>query len=184
MQKGQTYIAFLRGINVGHHTVPMVVLRQEMEKMGFAGAETLLNSGNVIFKGDDRKESELEDQISMHLGKVFGFPIPVHLRTAGEIAQLIAAKPFRDVRVTGKTRLYVTFLKQEPGDRIPLPWISDDGSFRIIDISNRAVSGVLDLSISPSTRAMETLERIYGRDITTRNWNTLIKIVQSLQLSA
>ncbi len=183
MQKGQTYIALLRGINVGHHTVPMPVLRQELEKMGFTGVETLLNSGNVIFMGDDRKESDLEDQLSLHLGKVFGFPIPVHIRTAEEIKLLVTAQPFRDILVTRNTRLYVTLLKQEPLKKTTLPWISGDGSFRIIDASNRAVSSVLDLSISASPRAMESLERIYGRDITTRNWNTLVKIVQTLGLS-
>ncbi|WP_424372794.1 DUF1697 domain-containing protein, partial [Muriicola sp.] len=42
----KTYVAFLRGINVGgHHKVPMANLRRELEAMSFKKVTTLLNSG-------------------------------------------------------------------------------------------------------------------------------------------
>jgi len=45
-----TFIAFLRGINVGgNHKVPMAVLRNKMTDWGYENVKTILNSGNVVF---------------------------------------------------------------------------------------------------------------------------------------
>jgi len=181
MLSRRTYIALLRGINVGHHKVPMTDLRGEMEAMGFTGIVTLLNSGNVIFSGKDMEPSEMENQIAVRLEGAFGFPIPVLVRTGEEIMQLVKAQPFRDIPVTGTTRLYVTFLKQAPEDAITVARTSDDRSFRILGVTDRSVCSVLDLAISATPHAMEILERLFGRDITTRNWNTVEKIARNLE---
>ena len=46
----ETYVAFLRGINVGgHHKVPMQELRDRLPELGFANIQTILNTGNIIF---------------------------------------------------------------------------------------------------------------------------------------
>ncbi len=174
MDDNQTYVALLRGINVGgHHKVPMAELRREMDKMGFKNVFTLLNSGNIIFDGDSDQESKLEERIAAHLEKVFGFPIPVLIRKAERIKELIENDPFENIKVTKDIRLYITFLKEKPEKTITPPWISEDESYRIIDIQDRAVSSVLDLSVSKTTDAMNSLGKYFGDSITTRNWNTL-----------
>ncbi len=79
--KMNKYIAFLRGINVsGHHKVPMLQLRKEMEFLNFTKVSTLLNSGNIIFESNISNEEYLEKLISNHLEKTFGFPIPTIIR--------------------------------------------------------------------------------------------------------
>lgn len=181
MNVGQTYTAFLRGINVGgHHKVPMADLRKEMHKLGFENVQTLLNSGNIIFEGKPDREDKLEEEIADHLGKVFGFPIPVLIRKAEEILQLLEADPFKGVNVTKNIRLYIAFLKNPPVDSLRIPWISDDGSFRIIDIRGREVCSVLDLSVTNTPKAMDALGKLFEGDITTRNWNTLVRIEKKL----
>ena len=65
-----TYVAFLRGINVGgHHKVPMADLRRELEAMSFQKVTTLLNSGNVIFNWQDEDPSQLSEQLANSIGK-------------------------------------------------------------------------------------------------------------------
>lgn len=77
MHQQQTYIALLRGINVGgHHKLPMADLRKEMVKLGFKHVKTLLNTGNIIFDGVAGSENMLEEEIAAHLERVFGFSIP------------------------------------------------------------------------------------------------------------
>jgi uncharacterized protein (DUF1697 family) len=177
MSEKHKYIALLRGINVGgHHKVPMVELSGELIKIGLTDIVTILNSGNIIFEAVQEKETILEEKIAAHLEKTFGFPIPVLLRTAGEIHNLAESKPFRNIRLTAKIRLYVSFLKQQASQNLTLPWTSEDGSFRIIDIQERSVCSVLDLSAANTPKGMETLEKFFGKDITTRNWNTVEKI--------
>lgn len=181
MANEQTYVALLRGINVGgHHKVPMAELRTAMEQMGFKKIITLLNSGNIIFTGTPKEESQLESDIALHLEKVFRFVIPVRVRKAGEISALTAANPFEDIEVTRDIRLYVSFLKEVPENKLTLPWVSDDKSFRIVDIRGKEVCSVLDVSVTKTPKGMEMLEQFFGGDNTTRNWNTLNRIAGKL----
>lgn len=181
MKHNQTYVALLRGINVGgYHKVPMAELRKEMAELGFKNVETLLNSGNVIFDGPSNKTVDLDTEIANHLEDIFGFPIPVLIRKAERIKELIENDPFENIEVTKDIRLYITFLKEKPEKTIAPPWISEDESYRIIDIQDRAVSSVLDLSVSKTTDAMNSLGKFFGDSITTRNWNTLNRIAKKL----
>ena len=173
----QIYIALLRGINVGgHHKVPMAALRKEMEVLEFSTVTTLLNSGNVIFEGETSQTPLLEKTIAEHLEKVFGFAIPVWVIKGQEIAALIQIDPFQQIEVTKDRRLYVSFLKESPRVNLDLPWVSEDKSYQIISIQNRIICSVLDLSDGTTVSGMDALEKLFGKAITTRNWNTILRI--------
>ncbi len=175
------YVAFLKGINVGgHHKVPMAELRKEMEKMNFKKVVTLLNSGNVIFESTNDDLESLEKTISKHLEKKFGFPILTILRKAEMIYHLLNNDPFKDVILTKDIRLYVSFLQKDTETNLCLPWTSDDNSYKIIDKSDKTILSVLDLSIAKTPKAMEAFERFFGKNITTRNWNTIKRIEKKL----
>lgn len=181
MKQTQIYVAFLRGINVGgHHKMPMADLRKEIGKLGFENVQTLLNTGNIIFEGESSGEKKLEDKIANHLEDVFGFPVPVLIRKKKEILELVEADPFGDVEVTKDIRLYVAFLKKPPENHIGLPWESEDESFRIIDIRGRDVCSVLDLAVTKTPKGMDALGKLFEGTITTRNWNTIIRISDKL----
>ncbi|NGF76873.1 DUF1697 domain-containing protein [Fluviicola sp. SGL-29] len=173
--KTKRYIALLRGINVGgNHKVPMSQLSEAMGQLGFSNILTLLNTGNVIFEAPEKNASEAV--IERHLQDVFGFPIPVILRTFDELSELVETDPFKGIAVTKDTRLYVTFLKSKPTMQLPLPYVSADESFQIIFVSNTAVLSVLDLSIGKTVKGMDDLEKLFGKEVTTRNWNTVVKL--------
>ena len=181
MNDNQTYVALLRGINVGgHHKVPMAELREEIDNMGFEHVQTLLNSGNVIFVVDPIDTETLEENISVKLEEVFGFSIPVLIRKKEEVFQLFSANPFENIEVTKDIRLYASFLKDDPESTPPLPWISEDGAFRIISVRGRTVCSVLDLSVSKTTKAMGMLGKMFDDNMTTRNWKTVHRIVKKL----
>ncbi len=175
------YIAFLRGINVGgHHKVPMLELRKEMEKLKFENVVTLLNSGNIIFDAIADDVENLESKLSEHLEKSFGFPIPVILRSAEMINGFVIDKPFESVLVTKDIRLYVSFLRRDIETDLALPWLSDDKSYNIICKKYKTIFSILDLSLSQTPKAMGVLEKYYGKDITTRNWNTIKRIKEKI----
>lgn len=176
-----TYVAFLRGINLGsHHKVPMAELRKEMSKLGYKNVVTLLNSGNVIFDADTDNALKLEEKISAHLEQTFGFPIPTIIRRAETIINMAGNDPFTDVVLTKDIRLYVSFLQKDTDVELPLPWTSEDNSFQIIEKRDKAIFSVLDLSVSKTPKAMEAIEQFFGKDITTRNWNTIKRIEKKL----
>ena len=170
------YVIFLRGINVGgHHKVPMAELRSALEKMKFHNCTTILNSGNVLGETD---ENVSEEKISELLELEFGFPIPTLIRTFEMIDRVFVDAPFKTIALTKDTRLYVTFLKNDRDAAIALPWKSPDGAYRILEKRDRMIFSVLDLSLSQTPKAMEVLEQFYGREATTRNWNTIERIVK------
>lgn len=177
-----TFTAFLRGINVGgHHKVPMADLKIRLGELGCERVQTLLNSGNVVFDSPQSNVQALEVQLEQHLAASFGFPVPVVLRTRQEIADLLAAKPFAGIEVHQHIRLYVSFLKHEPAIALPVPYLSSDGTFQILSVSNKTIVSVLDLSTTSTPKGMDDLEKLFGKNITTRNWNTIEKIGKLLE---
>ncbi len=177
------YIAFLRGINVGgHKKVLMAELRKRMEALGFVQVITILNSGNVIFTASDSEEGSLETKIAQELEKFFGFSVPVLVRKAEAVAHLLEANPFQEIEVTKDTRLYVSFLKEGPSTLPTLPWATEDNSYRILEVKDGVVCSVLDLSLTQTIKGMEALEQLFGKNITTRNWNTLLRVAKKLVL--
>jgi len=64
------YVAFLRAINVGGHTVTMDDLRGLFESLGFSTVETFIASGNEIFETSSRATTSLQGKIKSCLRKV------------------------------------------------------------------------------------------------------------------
>lgn len=175
------FIALLRGINVGgYHKVPMAELKNEMKRWGYTNVTTLLNSGNIIFDSPEENPEKNEINLAGLLEEHFGFPVPVIIRTVREMEDLVSNDPFEGIPVTKDTRLYLSFLKHSPEPPARLPWISPDNSFQIIEVRDKTICSVLDVSTSKTVKGMEELEKRFGKNITTRNLNTIVKICNSL----
>lgn len=177
----ERYVAFLRGINVGgHHKLPMADLCKKLEALGFENVITLLNSGNIIFDAKNENIEKIENLISFHLEKTFGFPVPTIIRKSKTITTLYTDDPFQDIKLTKDIRLYVSLLKNNIPSDLKLPKTNTDNSFQIIEIRDNIILSVLDISIDKTPIAMKALEQYFGKDITTRNWNTIERIVKKL----
>jgi uncharacterized protein (DUF1697 family) len=174
------YAAFLRGINVGgNKKVPMARLADEFRTMEFENVKTLLASGNVIFEGKKEDTKKLESRIAKKLREAFGFEIPVLIRTMEELEKLHASDPFAKIKVTKDLRLYITFLSEKPVTKLKIPYESPDKAFRILALAARELISVLDVSKTGTPEAMSVIEKEFGKNVTTRNWNTVVKMVGS-----
>ncbi len=171
------YVALLRGINVVTKNVPMAKLRQVLEKLGFKSVQTLLASGNAIFEADEANVSMLKKNIEAALAKKFGLEVDVIIRTKQQIKTLVTASPFKHVRMTPGTRLYVTFLLTSPSSASPK--IAGKG-FKILQATKEEI--LWTIALAPDIKSpdvMTLLEKTYGKKITTRNWNTVVKIAKA-----
>lgn len=66
----KTYIALLRGINVGgNKKVPMADLKKMLEKAGYENVRTLLNSGNAVFETASTKPETIAKNIGEQIGR-------------------------------------------------------------------------------------------------------------------
>jgi uncharacterized protein (DUF1697 family) len=168
------FAAFLRGINVGgHKKVPMADLKKVLEKIGFQNVKTLLNSGNIVFEG----EKELINYIPKTLEKTFGFSIETIILPFDKIENIVKSAPFKKIKVTPKIRSYVTFLKEETNSKLKIPYKAEDNSFQIIKLEDNSIFSVVDLDVKGTLDAMSFLEKEFGKNITTRNYNTIMKLV-------
>jgi uncharacterized protein (DUF1697 family) len=93
----KTYVAFLRGINVGGNAILLMSeLKSLCEKLGFENVRTYIQSGNVIFESGLR-EDVLREQLETALEKKMGKAIVVSMRTRDELARALEKNPFPSV---------------------------------------------------------------------------------------
>lgn len=175
-----TLTGFLRGINVGgNHKVPMADLRNKLNELRCENVRTVLNSGNFIFETKQTNILDLENKIEGFLSQSFGFPIPVILINQKEIVALVEQNPFATIDVHKNIRLYVSFLKTTPEIKLTIPYISEDKTYQIISLKNKTILSVLDPTTTNTPKGMNDLEKLFGKNITTRNWNTIQKVVNA-----
>lgn len=105
-----TYVALLRGINVGgKRKVAMSPLASCLSANGFDDVTTYIQSGNLIFSHSN--ESNLCSKLEEIIFGFAGFEVPVVLRTATEIIEVVNKNPFSDIQ---PTKLHVGFLREPP----------------------------------------------------------------------
>ena len=110
----ETYLALLRGINVGgKNKLPMKDLADMFVEAGCRDARTYIQSGNVIFTADPDVVARLPGLITTHIGERFGYRVPVVLRTAQQIADVMHNNPFVAEGAAAET-LHVLFLADLP----------------------------------------------------------------------
>ncbi|MDO1528548.1 DUF1697 domain-containing protein [Fulvimonas sp. R45] len=106
-----SYVALLRAVNVGGTgKLPMAELRAMCGQAGFADVRTYIASGNVVFRSalaEHAVAAALEGRLAAHAGK----PVGVLVRTAAEMAAVLAANPFQDAP---GNRVVAIFLDRAP----------------------------------------------------------------------
>jgi len=110
------HVAFLRGMNLGNRRIKNEELRRHFEGMGFEEVATFRASGNVIFSTPKREaEGKLAARVEAELDERLGYDVPVFLRSAAELAAVVAQEPFDQKAVAkSKGKLQVSFLKKKP----------------------------------------------------------------------
>ncbi|WP_442679409.1 DUF1697 domain-containing protein [Sphingomonas sp. ASY06-1R] len=90
------YVALLRAVNVGGTgKLPMADLKAMCEAAGLAQVRTYIASGNVVFTSDE-SEATVRAMIEAPLATYAGKPVGVLIRSAAEMADILAANPFPD----------------------------------------------------------------------------------------
>ena len=105
------YAALLRAVNVGGTgKLPMAQLQAMCEAEGYAGVRTYIASGNVVFH-TGRDAAQVKAALERRLHQYTGKPVRVLVRTAAELARILAANPFPE---QAPNRTVVIFLDHAP----------------------------------------------------------------------
>lgn len=169
-------VAFLRGINVGGCRVAMSDLREMFATAGFSGAQTLLQTGNVIFAKDKRAPAEVERQLEAEATTRFGRAIDFLVRSATEFNQVIAENPFPEEARKDPAHLLLMLLK-----KVPTPDNLSDLQASIAGPEQMQTNGrhlyiVYPAGIGRSKLTGSLIERKLATRGTARNWNTVLKL--------
>lgn len=170
----ETWVAFLRGVNLGKRQVKTAELRAAYEAMGLDNVRTLIASGNVIFEAPEPPRREA---LEAGFAARFGFESGTVLRRQDELRALIASDPFEGRTEDEGTKLYVTFFADPVAASLPLP-MEIAGDFRVVKCTDREIC-ILAFRM-PSGRfgaGMDAVGKHFDKKSlwTSRNWNTVLK---------
>jgi uncharacterized protein (DUF1697 family) len=170
------YAAFLRGMNVGGHRLSNVELRTRFEKLGFSDVQTFRASGNVIFAGAPEPVTELAAHIEAGLERSLGYAVPVFLRSADEVRQIAAHRPFELSSIeASKGKLQVAMLGAKPAAKVREQILAMAGEEDLLAFGPRELhwlpsGGILDTALD-----FKAIERLLG-PMTTRTMGTVEQI--------
>ena len=170
------FIAFLRAINVGGHTVKMDHLRQLFESLGFSGVETFIASGNVVFETTSKSAKALERQIEHRLREALGYEVATFLRTGAELAAIANYKPFRPSELAAAAALNIAFLAEKLDDKSKQKLMALRTEIDDFHAHDREIYWLCRKKQSESTISNAVLEKTLGRPSTLRGANTVHKM--------
>lgn len=172
-----TYIALLRGVNVGGaNKLPMKDLRAFLADAGFAQVQTYIQSGNVVVEADSTDAGAVAQAISEAIRTGAGLDIPATVRSAAQLRAVIENNPFLERGCEPKA-LHVGFLASTPApeavtqldpDRSPPDEFAIAGDTIYLHCPNgMARTKLTNAWFDSRLSAMSTM----------RNWNTVRKLL-------
>jgi len=176
-----TYVALLRGIAPTNPNMRNDKLRGVFEKLGFENVKTVISSGNVLFESPSRSRRKLEESIEKALPEELGFKSTTIIRSQGQIQKLVDKNPFQGMEHSQTSSLNVTFLKKKGKTDIKFPHKIEDRDYELLGMYDGAICSVIDLTSSKALDLMVFLEKKLGKEITTRTWKTVERILQAMR---
>jgi uncharacterized protein (DUF1697 family) len=172
-----TYVGLLRGINVGgNKKVAMADLRELIAGLGFSDVKTLLQSGNVVFRGPARAPAKLEAQLEAALEKRLGMDVDFHVRTADEWKAIVKANPFTAEALKDPGHLLVSCFKA-PLDKANVKALQAAITGpETLEADGRHLYMTFPDGIGNS-KALPLIDRKLAARGTARNWNTVRKLL-------
>ena len=175
-----TFIALLRGINVGgNNLIPMAELRSLCADIGADCAQTYLQSGNLVFNATSTA-SELEATLERAIQKRWGIAIPVIVRSATQWPNYIKNNPF-----AAATKKEPRFVMLGLSKGLPKPDAAEklreraDNGEQVVQIDDTLWFHFANGAGKSKLPAL--FDRLAGTPVTVRNWNTVLKLNELAQ---
>jgi uncharacterized protein (DUF1697 family) len=171
-----TYVGLLRGVNIGRSKrIAMADLRVLVERLGYRGVQTTLNSGNVVFAGPRASAARVAGQVELALANHLGVTVKVVVLTAPELAAAVAANPL--VEIASDPSRLVLAVPSNPKDMVRIrPLLEKEWVPEALAAGPRAAyfwcpDGFIESPVADAVR------RALGDSVTMRNWATVGKLL-------
>jgi uncharacterized protein (DUF1697 family) len=171
------YVALLRAVNLpGHNKIGMADLRDLVARLGFTGAQSLLQSGNLLFRAAAASSAQLEQRLEDEAGRRLGLKTDFFVRSAPEWKRIVAGNPFSREAADDPGHLVMMCLKSAPGrDQVTTLERAIKGR-ETVRVKGQHAYIVYPDGIGRSKLTTLLIEKCLGTRGTGRNWNTVLKL--------
>lgn len=177
-----TYIAMLRGINVGgHNRIKMDQLRESLADLGLKRVATYIQSGNMVFDSAKLAPATLATKIEQKLLKDCGISSLAVTRSAKEMAAIVKANPFLRDSSLDPSKLHLYFLAEPPAPAVAKELRSLASKPDLAHLAEREIYLYLPNGVSGSTVWNSPIERRLLKRATMRNWKTVTTLHEMAQ---
>lgn len=153
----------------------MAELREAFEAAGFSDVKTLLSSGNVVFSAPVTSTAALQRMAEKAMHERLGQAFLTIVRPVNGLRKVLASNPYKNFRLATKSKRIVTFLRERPSRSLKLP--VEFGGARILAMQGGAIFS--EYVPNPKGPVFMTLiERTFGKEVTTRTWETVAKVAR------
>lgn len=175
----KTYIALLRGINVGgRNKIKMADLRMMLQKMDFDEVQTYIQSGNVIFKSAHKNTSILEQEIKSNIATTFGLQVPVLVKDRTDLVSILKESPFTNPVDIESNRIYYVLLKNKLQDGYSTNLDQQNYPNELFVITENCVYLNCLKGAGKAKLTNALIEKKLKVEATTRNYKTMLKLIE------
>jgi uncharacterized protein (DUF1697 family) len=172
-----TYIALLRGVNVGgHKKLAMADLRALLSRMGFEDPHSLLQSGNLAFRGKQQSIGKLEQSLESEIRKRLSVETMVFIRTVKELQMVISRNPFPGEAKSDPSHLAVMFFRGAPAPADVKALQKSHAGPEALRSEGREAYVTYPDGFAKTRLTLPVIERALNTKGTGRNWNTVMKL--------
>jgi uncharacterized protein (DUF1697 family) len=169
----------LRGVNVlGHNKIKMDALKALCVSLKLKDPQTYIQSGNVIFRTEEKDLAKLTKRIQDAIEKKIGFRPGVILRTVGDLRDVIARNPFAKRNGIEPGKLLVMFLAASPGKEAREQALAIKSDPEELHIIGREAYIYFLNGQGRSKLPWPKIERALQTSGTGRNWNSVTKMLE------
>ena len=174
-------MALLRGIAPINPNMHQNKLCGVLEGLGLKNVRGVISSGNVVFESNTRDVAALEARIEAAWPKQLGFTSTTIIRSQQQLQEFVARGPFEEAMKNPSNYLLVTFFKKPQQIGFKLPYQPESKPFVLAAGSAQEVCTASDMSLSKTPDVMTWLERQFGKQITSRTWKTVHRILGKME---
>jgi uncharacterized protein (DUF1697 family) len=176
-----SYVALLRGINVGgKHKLPMKDLAELLATTHCKNIRTYIQSGNVVFSATQAVARGLVTEVATKIGERFGFAVPVVIRSAAEMVEVVRNNPFL-ARGLSEKDLHVGFLASRPSAEAVAKLDHQRSPGDEFEVVGTEIYFYLPNGAGQTKLTNAYLDSRLATISTSRNWATVLKLCEMAQ---
>jgi uncharacterized protein (DUF1697 family) len=171
------FVAMLRGVNVGGNSLKMDWLREACEGIGLGDVRTYVQSGNIVFSSGSNA-AKLGPALKKLIDAQTRLPVTVVIRSAPEMAKIVAGNPFAKQKGVDLAKLHVTFLGKAPLKPAQEKLDALAGTRDEYRLAGQEIYLHCPVSYGQTRLSNTAIEKALAVGATTRNWKTVTTLYE------